>query len=301
MAEYKIHLRILFYCSSVEWSRAAGGSESEEDLPMLFLKVTPTDETLTLLKQRNRDLLSINSSMIMNDFTDVPRKGAKASAEHVSSGTELLAGVAEGAAELKPVVLGSVPEVASTNEVRSAAPSVTDDLKLVRNDLEKYSLSFFTRRNWKSISLQLWPGEYHIVCHIEFCKSLNKVVGIDSKIVDAHKKPVPKSLWGLSMDNSHRVWCQSSSFSEIHLLPEGPETGSTDIQVADIRERFKEAYDNYLLDPINDVNKRERWPFAIEHQQDAGPNGLMEVLYRIRAETKILMAEIYAFRNQHAV
>ena len=119
--------------------------------------------------------------------------------------------------------------------------------------------------------------------------------------MDAHKKPAPKSLWGLAMDNSHRVWCQASSFADIHLYPEGHETGSTNTQVANIREGFKVEYDRYLQDPVNEVKRRERWPFAIEHQQDAGPNGLMEVLYRIRAETRILMAEIYAFRNQHDV
>ena len=306
--------------SSVEWSREMGDSEMEADLPTLFIRIIPSVETLELLKSQNRDLISINSSLAMNDFNIKNRELMPSTIKNMEKEKSVATDVDYRDNTVAPnIVDGAVIEtpkiifdnrtenkvelldetkVDITPDGTAKAPASNIVDAVVPQVRDMYSLEYFTRRNWKSLSLNLWPGDYYVVSSVTYCDSVNASVGIDNKLKDAFEKKKNKTLWELQADKGHRLWCQASCVNEFRLLPIGSETGTSASDAAIIQKQYSEEFDRFVADPRNSYFQRERWPFLIEHQLDTGPNGLMNVLYRIRRETKIVMAEVYEMRVQ---
>lgn len=290
--------------SSVEWMKSVP-SEREEDLPRIFIRIYPTEVTLADLKDKNRDMLSINKNRGSNDYNFQNRKDkaqyGSAVPEQVVPGME--ASPAQSAMDTSE---NSGIERADVDHSQTRDPNATFPASLLGSDLKEtaekqadellpndaFQIMTSSRRNWKSMSLYLWPGEYYIVSSVEYSPGVNLTHSIEAKLKDAFVKSQAKTLWELPSEKMHRIWAQVSSHENVDVLPVGPETSSSASDIANIIRDFTESI-NQKRQPFLE---REMWPFLIEHQLDCGPIGLVEILYRLRRETNVAMSELYALR-----
>ena len=154
------------------------------------------------------------------------------------------------------------------------------------------------RRNWKSMTLFLWPGEYHIISSVEYSATVKPDVSVESKVRDSFVKPKEKTLWKIPAESDHRIWAQVSSHENLKLLPMGPETGSRPVELQDIAADFV-SIENRLVAENCTHWEREMWPFFVEHQLDTGTIGLTKILYRLRRETSLAVTELLSLRIKH--
>lgn len=296
--------------SSVEWSKAVP-SEKEADLPTLFVKIYPTLETIEDLERRKRDIRNINKSMHANDFNirkrirKVEETTAKVDISESSDQIGQQSGQSTAEVDLnlsndevkenpvsdQPAATEGVPSgVAHSESLEENAFGTTSS--------NSFELVVCARRNWKSMTVNLWPGEYVVVCSVEYASSVKQSVGVEDKLKDSFVKPKAKSLWKIAAENDHRVWAQASSHANIKLLPLGHETETSEKILKQIAENFMESIEritNQNLKP----NIREMWPFCVEHQLDTGTIGLTQILYRLRRETNLVLSELFSLRIKH--
>ena len=140
--------------SSVEWGKAVP-SGNEEDLPRLFLKIYPTQQTCHDLESLNRDVMSINRQMYANDYNWRKRKEKNPIASVIfESGAA--ANTTEPAAE-KPVDTDPSTEERLV-DINSNNAMVQQEEPVHHPDCNPFELCIKARRNWKSLSVFLWPG-----------------------------------------------------------------------------------------------------------------------------------------------
>lgn len=278
--------------SSVEWAKSTP-SEKESDLPTIVIRVVPCEKTLDDLKSRNRDIQSVNKLRYANDYNLRKREHKTSSSVAplaVVSEFELLG---EAGAEAETTAGGA--KESERGSIRSVNVEQSPPSAIVDNPFE---FTVRARRNWKSMTLFLWPGEYHIISSVEYAAVVNPEDSVESKVRDSFVKSKEKTLWRIPAEGDHRIWAQVSSLENLRLFPMGPETGSRPAELEDIAADFVSTENRLAAENCSHWEK-EMWPFFIEHQLDTGTIGLTKILYRLRRETSLAATELLSLRIKH--